>query len=328
MALVSRIVTTTLPDTLAQRPMTPDDAGRWFELLDACEEADRLGEHYDPADCAEELADPDLDLAADSRLVLDGDRAVAAVVLHLRTGTFRRLSADGAVHPAYRGRGIGTALLGLARRRAAARDATVQMWVDDAQPDAVALADGSGLTVVRRWSDMRRDLSVPVVALALPGGLALHPLGPTYDPERWDERLRAAHNAAFADHWGATAMSAEAWRHHETGNRNFRAEVSVAACTPSGEVTGYVLVFEYAADTARTGVRQLHVATVGTVREWRGRGVAGALVAHVLAAGAAAGYARSSLTVDATNPTGALGVYDRAGYTVHRRKSTWAEQPA
>lgn len=307
--------------------MTPDDAGRWAGLLAACEQVDRIGEHYDGADCAEELADPDLDLAVDSLLVLDGERAVAALVMPLRTGGSRRLIADGAVHPEHRGRGIGTALIEVARRRAAERDATVMLWADEALPDVAALASRSGFTPVRWWSDLRRDLSDPVHPVPLPDGLTAIALGPGYDPHRWDERLRAAHNAAFADHWGSTVLSAEAWRHHETGSRNFRPALSVAACTPSGEVGGYVLAFEYTAETERTGMRQLHVATVGTVREWRGRGVAGALLAHVLAAGATAGFTRSSLTVDSANPTGALGVYARAGYALHRRKCTWTDPP-
>lgn len=305
--------------------MTLDDAERWAELLAACEEVDRIGDHYDVADCAEELDDPDIDLAVDSLLVLDGDRPVAAVVMPLRTGGFRRLTAVGAVHPGYRGRGLGTALLEVARRRAVERDAIVQLWVDEALPEVVALASGSGLVPVRWWSQLRRDLAEPVHPVAPPHGLTVAPLGPVYDPERWDERLRAAHNAAFADHWGSAPMSAQAWRHHETGSRNFRPECSVAALTASGAVAGYVLSFEFTAETERTGVRELHVATVGTVREWRGHGVAGALLAEVLVAGAAAGYARSSLMVDADNPTGALGVYARAGYAVHRRKATWAD---
>lgn len=311
--------------TLTRRPMTPDDATRWAELLAACEAADRLGDHYDVDDCAEELADPRLDLTVDSTIVLDGDRAVAALVMPLRTGTFRRLLADGAVHPDHRGRGHGTALLEVARRRAAELDASVQLWVDDALADVVALARGAGLAPVRWWFDMRRDLAEPVAPAPLPDGLVAVPLGPDYDADRWDEPLRAAHNAAFADHWGSAPLDAQAWRHHETGSRNFRPALSVAACTPDGGIAGYVLAFEFVAETERNGVRELHVATVGTVREWRGRGVAGALLAHVLAAGVEAGYARSSLTVDGDNPTGALGVYTRAGYAVHRRKSSWTD---
>jgi ribosomal protein S18 acetylase RimI-like enzyme len=43
----------------------------------------------------------------------------------------------------------------------------------------------------------------------------------------------------------------------------------------------------------------------------------------VLQGAAGQGYATASLTVDAENPTGALGVYDRAGFRLHRREVTY-----
>ncbi|MCU1663327.1 MAG: hypothetical protein JWR58_3392 [Pseudonocardia sp.] len=71
--------------------MNPDDAGRWAELLAAVEEVDRRDEHHDADDCAEELADPELDLERDTIVVLDGPAgdeatAVAYQVLRLRSG--------------------------------------------------------------------------------------------------------------------------------------------------------------------------------------------------------------------------------------------------
>jgi mycothiol synthase len=309
---------------LTLRPMTADDAAGWAGLLAACEEVDRRGEHYDVEDCVEELGDPGLDLAADTWFVLDGGQPVGYQILRLRPGAQRLVLSEGAVHPAFRGRGIGSALLVSAREWAAERDASIVMQVPETQVGAVALAVGAGLTAVRWWSDMRRDLALPVAPAALPDGLTVAALGPPYDAARWDEPLRAAHNAAFAEHWGASPVPAQTWAHLRGGNRNFRPGCSAAALTGSGAVAGYVLGYEFDADTARTGVRDLYVATVGTVREWRGRGVAGALLAHVLAVAAADGFGRSSLTVDTQNPTGALGVYDRAGYVVRRREVSYA----
>jgi ribosomal protein S18 acetylase RimI-like enzyme len=95
------------------------------------------------------------------------------------------------------------------------------------------------------------------------------------------------------------------------------------ALTGDGAVAGYVMSYESAADTARTGVRDLYVGTVGTVPAHRGRGIAGALLAHVLQGAVDQGYATASLTVDADNPTGALGVYDRAGFRLCRREVTY-----
>jgi ribosomal protein S18 acetylase RimI-like enzyme len=103
-----------LPGSLHTRPLRVDDAQRWADLLAAVEEVDRRGEHYDAADLAEELTDPELDLTRDSLLVLDADgRAVAYQVLRLRSpdGLGPGVVVDAAVHPAYRRRGIGTALI-------------------------------------------------------------------------------------------------------------------------------------------------------------------------------------------------------------------------
>ncbi|WP_219420193.1 GNAT family N-acetyltransferase, partial [Pseudonocardia nigra] len=119
-----------LPSQLHSRPMRADDAARWAELLAAAEEVDRRGENYDAQDCADELADPEVDLERNSCIVLDGERPVAYQVLHLREGVEgRRLFAEGTVHPAHRRRGIGSALLAVARRRAEELSATLTVRV-------------------------------------------------------------------------------------------------------------------------------------------------------------------------------------------------------
>ncbi|HET6986746.1 MAG TPA: acetyltransferase, partial [Kribbella sp.] len=49
------------------------------------------------------------------------------------------------------------------------------------------------------------------------------------------------------------------------------------------------------------------------------RGLARAALAKVLADGVQAGYQRAGLGVDADNPTGALGLYEGLGFTVHSK---------
>jgi mycothiol synthase len=305
--------------------MRVDDAAHLAAVRNAAEEADGLGEFYDAEDCAEELADPERDLDRDTLMVFDGDRPVAAQVLHVLG---ERLHVAAEVVPSHRGRGIGTSLLAVALREAGRRGLRPEVRTPEHKADSVALARDAGLVPLRWWSELRRDLAEPVAPAPLPEGLELHPLGPGFDGDRWDERLRAAHNAAFADHFGSSPVSAASWVHGRTGSRHFRADCSVAATTADGTVAGYLLAYEYEADTLATGVRDLYIATVGTVREWRRRGLAGALLAHALRTAAAVGFARSSLVVDTQNPTGALGVYDRAGFALHRRDVTYAAPAA
>jgi ribosomal protein S18 acetylase RimI-like enzyme len=56
----------------------------------------------------------------------------------------------------------------------------------------------------------------------------------------------------------------------------------------------------------------------------RGRGLGRALVAHSLAEFARRGVERVGLKVDASNPTGALCLYERLGFVLERREETWA----
>ncbi|QYN32804.1 GNAT family N-acetyltransferase [Pseudonocardia sp. DSM 110487] len=315
-----------LPDGLRAGPMQATDAARWAALLEAVEDVDRRDENFDAEDCAEELADPDLDLERDTLLVLDGDdRAVAYMVARLRVGPplGLRLVVDAAVHPRHRRRGIGTALTAAAHRRADELGAAVVTRLAESGADAIALAERAGMRPVRWWSELVRDLTVPVKPISPPAGITIAVLGRPYDAARWDEPLRLAHNSAFADHWGSAAIGPTGWAHQRTGARAFRPESSVVALTGDGFIAGYILSYEFPAATARSGTRDLYVGTVGTLPAHRGRGIAGALLASVLQGAADQGYATASLTVDAENPTGALGVYDRAGFRPHRRDVTY-----
>lgn len=313
-----------LPATLDRRPLHPDDAAQWAELTTAIEEVDRTGARYSAADLAEELLDPELDLAHDSVLVLDGGRPVAYLVLRLAADGDRHvLHTDAGVHPEHRRRGIGAALLALAALRATELDATLSARVPEYVAGAVVLMELAGFVPVRWWSELHRDLAAPVTPVPLADGWELHALGPGYDAARWDEPLRATRNASFADHFGSVPESAETFVHRRTGSRAFRSECSAAAVTPDGQMVGFLLAYEFAAATASTGHRDLYVGTVGTPAPWRGRGIGSALLAHALNLAREQGFGSSSLTVDAQNPTGALGVYARAGYTLHHRDITY-----
>lgn len=59
------------------------------------------------------------------------------------------------------------------------------------------------------------------------------------------------------------------------------------------------------------------------MREWRGRGLASALLADVLQAYRDAGLECAVLDVDADNPTGALGVYTKLGFEPTAREVSY-----
>jgi mycothiol synthase len=174
---------------------------------------------------------------------------------------------------------------------------------------ALKLFAACGFEACRYFFHMERDLGAELVpASAVPDGLRLVEFDPTYD-----EALRLTHNETFLDHWGSTPKDPESWKTWFTGSRAFRAAQSYLVL--DGErIVAYVLGYEYVADTAATGTRELYVGQVGTRRDYRGRGAARAALARVMTVAEDAGFRRVSLGVDADNPTGALGLYEKLEY--------------
>jgi mycothiol synthase len=308
------------PEGIEARPIDKTDAQAWAELLAAKEKVDQEGENYDAQDLIDELADPHLDPAldtiglwADGRMIAYGKVQGADAVIDVD-----RVRTEGAVHPEWRRRGIGTALMPWLIKRAG----EVHLAKHPEAPGEVTgsristnvgaerLFEKFGFVERRYFFDMKRPLDQPVPEVALPDGLRLV----TFDPSM-DEALRLAHNDVFLDHWGSTPKDPDSWKTWFTGARAFRGASSYVVLD-GDTIAAYVLGYEYEADTEATGIRELYVGQVGTVRSYRGRGLARVTLAKVLTEAAKAGYQRSSLGVDADNPTGALGLYERLGFSV------------
>jgi ribosomal protein S18 acetylase RimI-like enzyme len=167
------------------------------------------------------------------------------------------------------------------------------------------------MTPVRYWFDMVAPTeSAP--AVALPDGLRSAPYRPAYEKDLYE-----AHMEAFADHWGFQRRGYEDWTTLTVRSETFLPELSALAFD-GDEIAGYVLSYEDA-DPAR-----LYIGHVGVRRPWRRRGLAGALLRRVLDSARAAGKDFASLGVDADSPTGAVGVYERVGFSVATRAVTYS----
>jgi len=313
------------------RTLTDADVPAWNALLARAEAVDRTGEHYDEGDLAEELADP-ASSPQDRVGLFDGDTMIAYAGLLRRGDGVDQLHvhADGTVDPAHRGRGWGTEGVGwvLARtaelhaQRSAGAPCELRTVAMPDRPEQVALVTAAGLTPVN-WSATMRvmlDDGRDLAPATWPEGVSVH----QYEP-RWSTPMLRAHNAAFQDHWGFVDWTEEMWRQWVSDSRNFRPTLSwvVVDDVAPDVVVGYLQTNEYEAYEAATGRSEAFVAKLGVRPEHRGCGIASGLLRHALCRYRAAGFVESALDVDTNNPTGAYGLYERAGYRVEVRTATY-----
>lgn len=314
-------------DGVRWRRATLDDAPAITALLEAMSRRDHPEWSESLEEIVEDLGRSWIDLAHDSALATDEHDDLVAWGLVIETPepeSVLRVILTGGVHPEHRGRGLGRALLAWQRARAEQRlsrsDSILPAWLltyaPDRAPEHGRLLERSGFEPARYFTSLEAVLDGADLDRAMPVGVRVEPL----TPER-AEQMRLAKNAAFADHWGSQPATVEGWASMLT-LPTVRKDLSRLAIA-GDEVVGFVLVEINEDDGARQGFTGAYIGLVGTVRAWRGRGLASALLADVMRAARDAGLERAVLDVDTENPTGALGVYERLGYVATSRDAAY-----
>lgn len=237
-----------------------------------------------------------------------------------------------AVDPQWQRRGVGSALLRWLEARTRQRfaeDGSVQgsdtpaqprlrIFIEQKQQHQCALLEESGYEVVRYYNEMHRPLSAPLPEAPLADGLEFVPMEPGLS-----ESLRLAHNQVFADHWGSEPRDEESWG-FVVNDPLARPDLSaVVRESSTGEVVGYQLASHDPETAVTRGFTEGYTDLLGVRREFRGRGIAQALLADAMRRFAAAGMDLASLDVDSDNPTGAMALYRKMGYAPVNTSLAW-----
>jgi mycothiol synthase len=308
----------------AWRPLTIDDVDAFIRLQEAARVADGGEEVMTEEVARHEFTNPNCPVTTNTLTVALPDGSLAASIMvqqRIQGIESRRVFLWGTTHPVHRGKGIGSAILawGIARADEILADQPahllrlVEAFKDERLADAVALHRAAGFAPARWYFDMRRDLREPIPAEATPRPIRIE----VYDVA-FGGRVRLAHNDAFADHWGSEPLTAEIWNREFVGDPYFRGDLSFVAFD-GDQIAGYAVNYVAEADWAATGIREGWVGQLGVRRPWRQRGLATALLVRSMRAFRDTGLDAAILGVDAENPTGALGVYERVGFRPVRR---------
>ncbi|MCU1531430.1 MAG: family acetyltransferase [Arthrobacter sp.] len=318
-----------LDPRLAWRPAGADDLSGWAALIARTAAVEKPVWFERRADLAQILESKKNPVAANTVLGVDGQGVIRAYGRITKNRDGDKALGFGCVDPEWQGRGIGTGLLRWMEqrtRRRFAEDAsgspaavpTLRLHMEQQHAHQAALFEGSGYRIVRYYNEMHRPLDIRPPEAVLDEGLELKTFGPELH-----EAVRLAHNDAFRDHWGSEPRDEEGWG-FVVNDPQARPDLSgVVLERATGTVAGYQLASHDADSAGTRGFREGYTDLLGVRREFRGRGIAQALLADAIRRFAAAGMDKASLDVDSENPTGALALYTKMGYTAVNRSMAW-----
>lgn len=313
-----------VPEGFEVRAASVDDARVIAEIVNEVTLAE-IGMPWTTAEkMRDQLTSPGRDPALADVVLIEGDGSPIGYLQFVAdAGTASPVLAFPYVRPDLSGRGLNAFLLRPAQERVRARAQLdpevlrVSRFADN-EP-AKRLFSALGFRSVRTFWVMRIVLDSPPPAARVPDGIAIR----TFEPGRDEAPVHAALAEAFADHWGIPFSSFEEWLHLQVEGEGSAFDPSLwFVATEGDEVVGAACCRASSPRSEDTA----NVMELAVRRPWRRRGIALALLHSAFGEFHRRGIARTELSVDAQNPTGATRLYEGAGMHVAFSWEVWEKQ--
>jgi mycothiol synthase len=197
--------------------------------------------------------------------------------------------------------------------------ATIQANAD--QDGFVAIFEQLGYAFERTYYTMMCTKLDNVIVPEPPQGITIR----NYRLGEDEEKFVTARNEAWVDHHLGSKRTLESWKHHVESGK-FRPELTFLAEDVEGKVAGICWCEINTEQIEAGGPKEGWVDNLAVLREYRKIGLGAALLLRGVAAMAQVGMERVMLGVDAASPTGAVGLYERAGFEVYKKRLMYAKK--
>ncbi len=288
---------------------------RWADLnavtqliYDTCEADGDTTVAVTPEELKLEWENEGFNLETDAFVVETEDGRIVGFEEFGNENSHYKLRTDGYVHPKFTGKGIGTALLRRMEERAreeiplAEPDVRVflRSTIDSRDAASHDLHKNEGYFPKRYHWRMEINLDAAPPAPIFPEGVELRP----FVRDEHTVAVWQAQNESFRDHWGSHDMTLDEFIHSRFDDPEFDPTLWAIAWD-GNEVAGISI------NRFRMGIGWIRA--LGVRRPWRKKGLGLALLHYSFGEFYRRGMKTIGLGVDASNPTGATRLYQRAG---------------
>jgi mycothiol synthase len=305
------------------RPVTIDDVEDVVALLNACAVAEIGAPEYSIEDVSSNWQRPGFNLETSARVAVTPDGKMVGFAdvgdtapIPVRAFVWAR------AHPDYLNQGIEDQLMDWAEERAkqvihrapeGARVVIHSESINIYEP-GLRMLKNRGMTYVRSFYDMKIELENEPPQLHWPQGITVRVAN--YEQEK--REILLARQEAFRDHWGFVEQpfeeSLKQWQHFVENDVNFDPTLWFLAMD-GDQIAGFSLCWpktDHDPDMSWVGI-------LGVLRPWRRKGLALALLQHSFGEFWRRGSHKVGLGVDASNLTGAMRLYTKAGMSPFRQ---------
>lgn len=308
---------------LRWRRLIPSDGPGIATLARNVEDADDAIHRLCSASIADLMEGSHAQDLIDTIVGIDGDGVIGAVasVRVLRSVDEMAVAVVNAlIHPRWRGRGLGRALLfwqdGRARQllvECFGADnpirAQIMNTVDSHMTDRRRLYIAAGFYAKRTFAIMYREIEGSETAPAPKHGYSIVPWA--------DVDVQSAqtlHSEVFLNHYWPE-MRHRWW---EEAMEECEPRWSFGVVDPEGELAGYLVASRPADRWVATGRPEAYVSLIGVSPRHQGKGILRALLGATVSAAAQSGMSRIGLDVDISSPTNAHSIYEHFGFVNDR----------
>lgn len=227
------------------------------------------------------------------------------------------------IHPEWRNKGLEKTLIhwcedrltNIAEEKPQGHPRFFQTYSNELKPELNKILEDLGYQPVRYFFEMSRPLDTLPEA-ELPEGVEVRPVGEKDVLKVWNASVEA-----FRDHWGFVEPSEDDFDGYKK-SKYFQPELWQVAWHKD-EVVGSVMNYIDHDYNQKYNKKRGWTEEITTHRDWRRKGIAGALIVRSMKKHKTLGMEEVALGVDTNNLTGALRLYQRLGYEKEKTMVTY-----